>query len=283
MAVRLNELFFQPLGELRYVATAKRVRVSLGGQPVADSQRAVLVWEPKRVVPSYAVPAADISADLRPAADTQAAEPAEQVLSPGGAPVLTPDHSFAIHTTAGRPMDVVVADQSRDGAAFSIADPDLAEYVVLDFDAFEWREEDDPIISHPRDPFHRVDVRHSSRTVRIERDGTLLAESSRPTLVFETNLPVRYYLPPEDVRTDVLSASGTNTSCAYKGRASYFSLDVGSGPEDVAWYYPHPLPDAAELAGLVAFFDEHVDVVVDGVRRERPTTPWSKRAKPSSS
>jgi uncharacterized protein (DUF427 family) len=144
---------------------------------------------------------------------------------------------------------------------------------VLDFDAFDsWLEEDDEVVSHPRDPFHRVDVRRSSRHVRVERDGQLLAESTRPTLVFETALPVRTYLPPDDVRLDLLEPSPTRTACAYKGRATYRSF--GTVP-DIAWTYEHPLPDAAELTGLVAFFDERVDLTVDGDKQDRPISPWS--------
>ena len=110
--------------------------------------------------------------------------------------------------------------------------------------------------------------------MRIERDGVVLAESSRPVLVFEPPLPVRYYLPPEDVRTDLLTPSDTRSRCAYKGEASYLSLpDV----EDVAWSYPAPLREAGEVKDRIAFFDELVDVVVDGDRRERPVTPWSPR------
>jgi uncharacterized protein (DUF427 family) len=145
---------------------------------------------------------------------------------------------------------------------------------VLDFKGFDaWYEEDERNLSHPRDPFHRIDIVHSSRHVRVESDGETLAESSRPYLLFETGLPVRYYLPPEDVRLDRLGASETSTACAYKGQASYWALDG----RDVAWYYPQPLREAAEITDRVAFFNEHVDIAVDGERLERPVTPWSKR------
>ena len=98
--------------------------------------------------------------------------------------------------------------------------------------------------------------------MRIERDGVVLAETRRPTLAFETNLPVRFYVPREDVRVD-LRPSTRVTACAYKGVASYWSTDR---LDDVGWSYEHPLPDAVELAGLVAFWDELADVTVDGVR-----------------
>ena len=141
---------------------------------------------------------------------------------------------------------------------------------MLDFGAFDtWQEEDEIIRGHPRDPYHRVDVRRSTRHLRIELDGQVLAETHRPTLVFETNLATRYYLPREDVQVD-LKPSDTTTICAYKGEASYWSVP---GHEDLVWAYEHPLPDAAGLAGLVAFYDEKVQVTVDGVGAGFATAP----------
>jgi uncharacterized protein (DUF427 family) len=137
-----------------------------------------------------------------------------------------------------------------------------------------WYEEDEPN-GPPRDPFHRIDVLTSSRHVRLELDGQVLAESSRPMLLFETMLPVRYYLPSEDIRAE-LSPSSTRTYCAYKGQASYWSATVGDqAVPAIAWTYQEPLHDATQVRGLTAFFDERVDVVVDGERHERPITPWS--------
>ena len=114
---------------------------------------------------------------------------------------------------------------------------------------------------------------HSSRHVRVESDGEVLAESARPYLLFETQLPVRFYLPAEDVRTDVLTPSDTSSACAYKGEASYWSFGAVG---DVAWTYRRPLREAAEVTDRIAFFNERVDVVVDGERLERPITPWSR-------
>ncbi len=167
-------------------------------------------------------------------------------------------------------------------AAFRSDDPDLAGHILLDFGSFDWLEEDEPIVSHPHDPFHRIDILRSSRHVRIELEGRLLAESSTPVLLFETLLPVRFYLPRADV-TSELQPNETVSYCAYKGRASYFSLpdvraDVASLPDvraDVAWTYPEPLLEAEPVRDHVCFFDERVDVIVDGRQRDRPTTPWS--------
>jgi uncharacterized protein (DUF427 family) len=153
------------------------------------------------------------------------------------------------------------------------ADADLEGYVVVDWHAADrWLEEDEEIVGHPRDPFHRIDIRQSSRHVAITVEGELLAESHRPTLLFETGLPVRHYLPREDVRMDALEPSDRRTTCAYKGHASYFSAPAAP---DIAWTYLDPLTEAQQIRGLVAFFDERTDVTVDGEQQERPRTQWS--------
>ncbi len=283
MGVRMMDLITGNLDALRYEPTAKRVRVSLGGEPVADTRDARLVWEPRRVVPTYAVPIAALSAQLVPAGaesgdDEAGAAPAATsdagVRLPGisSRPVLDPTVPFGTHSCPGTAYDVIAGDDTGAAAAYQPDDPDLADYVILEFDAFEWREEDEPIVSHPHDPFGRIDVLRSSRLVRVEHDGRLLAESSRPMLLFETLLPVRFYLPREDVAVR-LQPSDTVTYCAYKGRATYYS--VPDGPRDVAWAYHEPLHDAELVRDRVCFFDEHLDVTVDGERRERPVTPWS--------
>ena len=277
MSTHLRELFMQELGALRHEPTQKRIRATLGDETVVDSRRALLVWEPKRVVPSYAVPVEDVDGELGAAPDGGAAGPAgmpDGAPRLGDVPVLDPSIPFAVHTAEGEPLTVRDGG-GREAAAFRPADPTLDGYVILDFDGFDaWYEEDERNVAHPRDPFHRIDIVHSSRHVRVELDGQALAESSRPYLLFEPPLPVRYYLPAADVRTDLLEPSDTRTFCAYKGEASYLSL---AAKADIAWTYRQPLREAAEITDRVAFFDERVDLVVDGERLERPVTPWSPR------
>ncbi len=270
MATRLYDVFSGARGDLRYEPSPKRVRAELGGQTVADSTAALLVWEPRRVVGCYAVPLEDVDAELRPSS----APPPE---GDADAPLLHTGFAFGVHSTDGEALDVVVGGRTLEGAAFRPADPELAGHVVLDFHAFDaWYEEEEPIIAHPRDPFHRVDILASSRHVRIELGGELLAESSRPFLVFETGLPTRYYMPPEDVVAE-LRPTDKRTYCAYKGEATYRALTIGDEErDDIVWGYEQPLRQAAELTGRVAFFDEKVDVTIDGERRERPQTALSK-------
>jgi uncharacterized protein (DUF427 family) len=274
MGVRMMDLLSGNLDTLRYEPTAKRVRVSVGGEPVADTCDARLVWEPRRVVPSYAVPITALTAQPVPAGAESGADENVGARLPAisSRPILDPTVQFSAHSCAGTAFDVVAGQATRAAAAFRPDDPDLAGYVILDFAAFEWLDEDEPVVSHPHDPFSRIEVLRSSRHVRVELDGRLLAESSRPMLLFETLLPVRFYLPREDVAVP-LEPSETSTYCAYKGRASYFS--VPDGPRDVAWTYREPLHDAEPVRDRVCFFDEHLDVIVDGKRHDRPITPWT--------
>jgi uncharacterized protein (DUF427 family) len=279
VGVQMSGWLGENLDRLRYEPTAKRIRGVLGGETVLDSTRARLVWEPRRVVPSYAVPADDIRGELvtgRAAAPESAGQAGASMPGLSSRPVLDPSVPFAVHTAEGHAADVRAGGQDRPGAGFRPADPDLAGYVILDFGALDaWYEEDEINVAHPRDPFHRIDVLPSSRHVRLELGGQLLAESSRPTLLFETMLPARYYLPREDISAELIS-SPTRTYCAYKGQASYWSAAVGGQlVSDIAWTYEDPLHDAAHVRGLVAFFDERTDTALDGQRLERPVTPWS--------
>jgi uncharacterized protein (DUF427 family) len=267
------------LAELRHEPTDKRIRAELGDRTIVDSTHAVLVWEPKRIVPTYAVPDADIEGELV-SAPPAATEQLDDVVD-AGAPrlgdrvVYDPSVPFSVHTADGEVLVVRVPGADRDVDAFRVGDPDLASFVLLDFAGFDaWYEEDEQNLAHPRDPFHRVDIVHSSRHVRVELDGTVLAESTSAFLLFEPPLPVRCYFAPDDVRAERLTPSDRITRCAYKGEASYFSV----GDEtDVAWTYRAPLRDAAEVAGRIAFFNERLDVFVDGEPAERPVTPWSPR------
>jgi len=259
---------------LRYEPTAKRIRAYIGGEPVAETCEARLVWEPRRVVPTYAVPIDALTAQLVPAGAESGADEDVGVRLPAisSRPILDPSVPFDAHSCAGTAYDVIAGEETGAAAAFRPDDPDMADYVILEFAAFEWREEDEPLVGHPHDPFGRIDVLRSSRHVRIELDGRLLAESTRPMLLFETLLPVRFYLPREDVAVR-LEPSDRASYCAYKGRASYYS--VPDGPRDVAWTYHEPLHDAEPVRDRICFFDERVDMIVDGERRDRPITPWS--------
>jgi uncharacterized protein (DUF427 family) len=265
------------LPRLRHEPTRKRVRAAVGGEVVVDSTRAVLVWEPQRVVPAYAVPREHIRGRLLPAPATAAPPGPHGFQLPDGQTVLDPSVPFTVHTTDGEPLSLRTASDTRHGVAFRPADADLHGLVLLDSAGFDaWYEEDEHVDGHARDPFHRIDILPSSRAVRVELDGAVLAESARALLLFEHPvLPVRCYLPPDDIRVP-LQPSPTRTRCTYKGEATYWSLDAGGHTiHDLAWSYENPRAEAARIAGLVSFFNERVDISLDGELPPRPPTPWS--------
>ncbi|MGV8910108.1 MAG: DUF427 domain-containing protein [Propionicimonas sp.] len=275
MATQMRKLLWGAHSELRIHPVRKWIRATAGDRTIVDSRRALLVWEPRRVIASYAVPDEDVAAELVAAADGAADE--HPVSLEEGPPVLDPRTPFSVHSTPGRPLTIHTAEGDLPGAAFRADDPDLAGLVVLDWQAFtQWWEEDQPVIAHPHDPFDRIDCLRSSRHIEIRHDGVTLADTTRPTLLFETPLPTRFYIPREDVAMDLLEPTASHTECAYKGKASYWSARVGDSVlTDVAWSYPEPLHDAAEVRDLIAFYTEHLDLVVDGEAQARPRTPWS--------
>ncbi len=266
MALQLGPHLMGLVDQLRFEPLGKRIRASSGGRPVLDTTDAALVWEPRRVVPMYAVPEADVVATLTPCPTPTAPDRLPPVLGPV---------NFGWHLEDGRSFTVEVGGRSFEAAAFQPADPDLGGRVIVEWAPFDWVEEDVPVTGHPHDPFKRIDVLASDRHVRVALDGTTLADSHRGVAVYETHLPVRWYLPRDDVRMDLLAPSGATSTCAYKGHATYFSVGTGEAARDIAWTYVDPLHEAAALRDLVCFYAERTDLVVDGVDVPRPRTPWS--------
>jgi uncharacterized protein (DUF427 family) len=245
-------------GRVRVESGAKRVRAYLGAEVVVDTTRPVLVWEVP-YYPAYYFPAADVRTEL---------------LEPDGGVAHSPSRG------EGRTFTVRAGGKEAAGAALRYEDSPIAELrdlIRLDWDAMDaWFEEDEEVFTHPRDPYTRVDILPSSRHVRVEVDGVTVAESASPRLLFETGLPVRYYLPKTHVRMDVLTPTDSESHCPYKGQAEWWSVRTGDSlHEDLAWSYRTPLPESQKIAGLVAFYNEKVDIYVDGVRQERPSTKFS--------
>jgi uncharacterized protein (DUF427 family) len=236
----------------------RRVRAFLGGAVVLDTTRALYVWEwPK--YPQYYIPLADVNQDVL--VDEQRPER----LGRGSAM----RHGLRVGEIARPGVAHVYGEDALEG---------LAGTVRFEWDALDaWFEEDEEVFVHPRDPYARVDALRSTRSVRVELDGVLLAESSCPVMVFETGLPTRYYLDRTAVRFDHLQRSDTVTSCPYKGNTSgYWSARIGDELHpDIAWAYDFPTRALSPIAGLIAFYNEKVDVTVDGQRLERPKTHFS--------
>jgi uncharacterized protein (DUF427 family) len=233
--------------------TQRRIRVRLGGSVVADSQRALLLVQyGPGGLPTYFIPLEDVTPGAL----------VDQTSEPDGLESWT----------------VVSGRVRAAGAAFTHPGfPELTGYVSFSWRQLEWFEEDERVVVHARDPHKRVDTLRSSRRVEVRLHEEVIASSVRPLLLFETWLPIRYYLPFEDVRTDLLTPSDLVTICPYKGTARYWSARVGDRlVPDVLWSYPDPVVENPKIKDLACFFNERVDLIVDGVLQERPDTPWSQ-------
>lgn len=241
---------------VRVERSPKRVRIYLSGELVADTREALLVWE-KPYYPTYYVPASDVRAELVPAGT-------DTVAGLGDAEVLSVKVATATAPAGALRFPAAAAAELRDAVRF-------------DWGAMtEWLEEDEPVYVHARNPYARVDILASARHVRIELDGVTVAESRQPRILFETGLPARHYLPLADLRQDLLRPSDTHTACPYKGTASYWSVDTGKRVHrDVVWCYRAPTPESQKIIGLACFYDERADVFLDGVRQQRPQSPFS--------
>jgi uncharacterized protein (DUF427 family) len=236
----------------------RRVRAFFDHQLLADSQKVLLVFETRRP-PVYWFPIEDVRTGL-----------------------LTPDKAAAATGSGTLRWRSNAAGRSADFLAWSYVQPSgelapLDGHIAFYWNAVDaWYEEDEEVFVHPRDPYTRVDTVHSSRHVRVEVDGQTLAETTRPVLLFETGLPTRYYIPKLDVRMDLLEPTGTVTHCPYKGAASYWSLHVGDKTyRDFVWSYPRPIPEIPKIENLLCFYNEKVDLYVDGVLQERPASPFA--------
>ena len=259
IAVSAARAPFEP-AEVRMEPFTRRVRGLLDGVAIVDSDRTLLMFEVGHL-PVYYFPLEDVRTDLLEASDHKTNCPRKGEAS---------YHSIR------------VGDRVAEDAVWRYEDPIedcpvISGHVAFYWNALDsWWEEEDEVFVHPRDPYHRVDVLRSSREVRVEVDGVVLADSTSPLLLFETNLPTRYYLPRSDVRLETLRESDTVTRCPYKGIADYFSVEAdGKTHDDLAWSYPAPIPECTKIEQAICFHNEHVDLFIDGELQERPQTHWS--------
>ena len=242
---------------VRIAANPKRVRGMHRGHTVVDSTNARFVWEIP-YYPAWYFPVSDVAGELRANGET----------------LRSPSRG------EGTRYDLVIDGSFIPNAAYRHLDSpveELRDLVRIEWDSLDtWFEEEVEVFVHPRSPEVRVDVLPSSRHVRVLIDDEVVADSHHPSLLFETGLPTRYYLPKSDVRMDLLTATDTETACPYKGWASYWSVTTSSGVhEDVVWGYRTPLPESEGVAGLVCFYNEKVDLEIDGVRLDRIKTKFS--------
>jgi len=232
---------------IRFEPTERRVRMGIGDTVIADSLHAHLLLESGHL-PVYYLPREDVRLDS---------------LSLGTRSSYCPFKGEATYYT------VRAGDRRAVDAVWSYETPYDEMAAIAGWLAFDWRtiercwEEDEEVIGHPRDPYHRIDLRFSRRRVRVVLGGETVADSRRALFLFETGIRTRYYLPAEDVRLDLLTPTTTTSICPYKGRASYWSASVGGRRfDDVVWSYLDPLPDQPRIKGLLAFYDEKMDAVL---------------------
>ena len=234
----------------------RRIRALFAEETIADSAGMKLLHERGRL-PVYYFPRDDVRQDLLVRSDRSESSPTKGTATY---------------------WSVEVGDRKAPDAALSWSAELLSGFIALEWDAMdEWFAEDEQLFGHARDPYSRIDVHKSSRHIRVSRDGIVLADTRRARILFETALPPRYYIPPEDVRTELLVPSETRTRCAYKGSAPHWSVQIGERlVEDLVWSYPAPEHDAEPIRDLLCFYGERVDIEIDSEAQERPLTQWSR-------
>ena len=234
----------------------RRVRGFLGHQLVFDTTSARYVWEVP-YYPQYYIPLSDVRAGF----------------------LRDEEHPQKVQFGPSRMFSLVGDSQMHNSAArvFDGGEGPVAGLVRFDWEVLTWFEEDEPIYGHPRNPYVRVDALRSHRHITVELDGALLADTNSPVLLFETGLPTRYYIDRTDVAFDRLEASDTQTLCPYKGVTSgYWSVRVNDAVHtDLAWTYHAPLPAVAPIANMIAFYNEKLDITLDGVKLDRALTHFS--------
>ena len=253
-----------PDHHIRLDSSPRRVRVQFGGEWIADSTEMVLMYEVGHL-PVYYFPVKDVRLDmLHPTNHTSHCQ-------------YKGDASYWNVEAGGRTAENAVwAYQTPFDEMAAI---DLQDYCAFYWDRVDqWYEEDEEIFVHPRDPHKRIDAVPSSRPVKAILGGETVADSTRAHFLFETGMPTRYYIPAEDVRMDLLSATDTTTRCPYKGISSYWSANIGGNDfADIVWSYPDPVAECPKIKNLMCFFNEQVDAIfVDNTEVEKPVTRWSK-------
>jgi uncharacterized protein (DUF427 family) len=242
-----------------FAPSPRWVRVYFNDHLIGDSHQVMLLRESGRL-PVYYFPRKDVRTEYFEPSGTTGSDP----------------------KGTGVYWHVRVGGRQAEDAAYTFRSAPQGRPALEDYIAFQWNkmdawfEEDEEVFVHARDPYCRVDVLQSSRHIKILIDGAIVAETSRPRLLFETGLPTRYYIPKQDTHMDLLERSDTVTHCPYKGEAHYYSVRIGGKLyRDLLWYYRYPVPECTKIQDLVCFFNEKVDLYEDGTLLPRPQSPWS--------
>ncbi|NUU61045.1 DUF427 domain-containing protein [Paenibacillus agri] len=247
--------------KLQFDSNPRRVRVEFEGVTIADSKNVITVHE-RGHLPVYYFPESDVRKDLF---------------------VESEHHSHCPWKGAASYWSIKVGDRISENAVWSYQNPIPESEPIKGYVSFYWNqvdawfEEDEEIFVHPRDPYKRVDALQSSRHIQVVIDGVTVADSKRPIIVFETGVPVRYYLPKEDVKQEFLQETDLETRCPYKGKASYWSAEVnGTVHENIVWSYLNPIPEIPKIKEYLSFYNERVEIYVDGEKEGE--TSWYRSA-----
>ncbi|XP_006459043.1 hypothetical protein AGABI2DRAFT_217931 [Agaricus bisporus var. bisporus H97] len=229
----------------------RRVRALFGGTFVIDSKNTKLVWE-HQYYPTFFFPQAEVKKEYL-------------------------EYNCKQDDDGGVLYDIIIGSERAPLAVTVYNSGTHAGLLKVNFASMDsWFEEDEEIFVHPKDPYHRVDVLQSSRHICVEVNGAEVANTSAPRLLFETGLPARTYIPKTHCRLNLLVYSNLRTECPYKGEAHYYNVNIqGEEFENIVWSYGSPNLECAAIRGYVAFYDEKVDVWVDGEKQARPRTKWS--------
>jgi uncharacterized protein (DUF427 family) len=227
----------------------RRLRAELGGSTVVQSDDAVLLFEPGRYPVAYFPLAGFAEGALRQT-----------------------DHRSQ-HRDLGDTawFEVIGATrQAARGAWQHVALPAQAA-ILGDKVALAWRamdgfyEEDDRILGHAADPYHRIDIRRTSRRLAVRASDRVVADTSNPLVLYESGFAPRWYMPRADVVAEALTQVELQTFCPYKGIASYYDID---GIRHAAWSYRTPFDEMAAIGDLVSFEPDKVEVILDDKRLE---------------
>ena len=228
----------------------RRMSVELGGSIIARSDEAVILFEPAR----YPVAYFPIGAIDRG--------------------VLQPSDHESTHADLGKTkwFNVVGGDgETTQRGAWEHVDPPAQATALRDTVAFAWHamdafyEEDERILGHAADPYHRIDIRRTSRHLVVRQDDRVLADSHAPLVLYESGFAPRWYVPRADIAAEALHAVEGQTFCPYKGLASYY--DIGD-TRNAAWSYRAPFEEVARIADLVSFYPEKLTITIDGEKLE---------------
>ncbi|KXT10102.1 hypothetical protein AC579_9698 [Pseudocercospora musae] len=257
-------------GPVRTLQTPRLIQVLFNGRYIVKTTKSVFVWE-HPFYPQLYIPASEIKSYFEARSEDLKLTPGQEIKGEDDKVIAT-QWTF---TVSDKSVEKILA------FATDLPEPskELSDLVKIDFASMDqWFEESTPIFVHPKDPFKRIDILQSTRHIRVSIAGQVVADTDSSMHLYETGLPCRYYLPLTRVDASVLRPSKTLTQCPYKGEAEYYSVEIdGKIYEDVIWYYNRPLLESARVEGLVCFYNEKVDIELDGEVLEKPISPFANR------